>query len=164
MRIRVIGIGTDFGDDAAGLLVVQELAAGPGLPPGVEALPCSRPALLLDMLDGVDGAVLVDATRSGRPPGTVHEPVADDLHEARPVSSHGLGVREALALARALGLAPKRIAIIGIEAGSTSGDSLSRPVRAALAEATARVRARCAAWHAADPASAAGAQEGPRHA
>ena len=161
MRIRVIGIGTDFGDDAAGLLVLQELTAGPGLPQGVEALPCSRPVELLDMLDGMDGAVLVDATRSGRPPGTVHEPVPADLYEARPVSSHGLGVREALALARALGREPRRIAIIGIEASSTTGDGVSRPVRAALAEATARVRSKCAAWHAAD---AAGALEGPRHA
>lgn len=156
MRIRVVGIGTRFGDDAAGLLVVQALAAGSGLPAGVDALPCSRPVELIDMLDGVDGVVLVDATRSGMPPGTVHEPAAADLSAARPVSSHGLGVREALAMARALGRAPERIAIIGIEADSTQGDGVSDPVRAALAEATARVRARCAAWE----AVAAGPAEG----
>lgn len=154
MRIRIVGIGTAFGDDAAGPLLVQTLATGPGLPMGVEAIPCSRPLELLDLLDGVDGAVLVDATRSGRPAGTVHEPAVDDLREARPVSSHGLGVREALAMARALGRAPQRVAIIGIEAESTAGGEVSRPVRAALAEAAAKVRGRCEAWIAGEEASA----------
>jgi len=161
VRIRVIGIGTDFGDDAAGLLVVQGLSAGPGLPSGVDAVPCGRPVELLDLLDGIDGAVLVDATHSGQPPGTVHEPAAADLREVRAVSSHGLGVREALAMARALGRAPKRVAIIGIEAASTIGDGVSRPVHAALAEASARVRAKCAAWRAAE---AGDAREGSQHA
>jgi hydrogenase maturation protease len=161
VRIRVIGIGTDFGDDAAGILVVQGLSSGLGLPPGVDAVPCARPVELLDLLDGIDGAVLVDATRSGQLPGTVHEPAAADLREARAVSSHGLGVREALAMARALGRAPERVAIIGIEVASTRGDGVSRPVRAALAEASARVRAKCTAWRADEPR---GARERPRHA
>ena len=146
MRIRVIGIGTDFGDDAAGLLVMRSLAEGAGLPVGVEAVACRRPVELLEVLDGIDAAVLVDATRSGRPPGTVHEPAADDLRGIRPVSSHGLGVREALAVARALGRAPERIAIVGIEGEATTGDAVSPSVRAALPEAAARVRSRCATW------------------
>jgi len=159
VRIRVIGIGTAFGDDAAGPLLVRGLAAGPALPPGVEAVPCGRPIDLLDALAGIDGAVLVDATRSGQPPGTVHEPALADLREACPVSSHGLGVREAIEMARALGRAPKRIAIIGIEVASTTGESVSAPVRAALAEASARVRAKCVAWHA-DEADRAGGADG----
>ena len=161
MRIRVVGIGTSFGDDAAGLLVVQGLCAEPGLPPGVDAVPCGRPVELLDLLDGIDSAVIVDATRSGQPPGTVHEPLAADLQEARAVSSHGLGVRDALAMARALGRAPKRIAIIGIEVASTLGDGVSQPVHAALAVARARVREKCAAWRAAEAGVAC---EGSPHA
>ncbi len=150
MRIRVVGLGSPFGDDAAGILVAQGLGAGDGLPADTEAVACRRPIELLDALEGVDGAVLVDATRSSRPPGTVHEPALDELREARPVSSHGLGVGEAVALARSLGRAPRRIAIVGIEAASTTGDGLSAPVRAALPEATARVRRRCDAWRAAE--------------
>ena len=161
MRIRVVGIGTDFGDDAAGILVVQDLCAKPGLPPGVDAVPCGRPIELLDLLDGIDGAVIVDATRSGQPPGTVHEPAAGELREARPVSSHGLGVREALSMVRALGRAPKRVAIIGIEVASTSGDGVSGPVHAALAEASMRVREKCAAWRADEAGVVC---EGSRHA
>lgn len=161
MRIRIVGIGTAFGDDAAGPLVVQSLAAGPELPVRVEAISCRRPLDLLDLLDGADGAILVDATQSGEPPGTVRELNAGDLREARPVSSHGLGVREALAMARALGRAPQRIAIIGIEAESTTGGEVSWPVRAALAEAAEKVRGRCAAWIAENDAPAVG---GSRHA
>ena len=127
----------------------------------MDAVSCERPVELLDLLDGIDRAVLVDATRSGQPPGTVHEPAADDLREARAVSSHGLGVREALAMARALGRAPKWVAIIGIEVASTIGDGVSLPVRAALSEASARVRAKCGAWHADE---AGGTREGSQYA
>ena len=148
MRIRVVGIGTDFGDDAVGPRVVQLLASCGGLPPDVDAVRCSRPIELLDLLEGCDGVVLVDATVSGRPPGTVHEPTLGDLREARPMSSHGLGVREALSMARALGRAPGRIAIVGVEAESTSGPEVSAPVREALERAAATVRGRCDAWRA----------------
>ncbi len=170
MRIRVIGIGTPFGDDAAGLLVARDLGAGRALPPGVEVVSCQRPVDLLDALEGIDAALLVDATCSGQPPGTVHEPALADLLEARPVSTHGLGVRQAIEMARALGRAPERIAIIGIEAASTAGEGLSPPVSGALAEACARVRARCAAWCAdgtdtsVERDGLASTREGPRHA
>lgn len=161
MRIRVVGIGTQFGDDAAGPLVAQRLAAGGTLPGGVEAVPCRQPLDLLDLLDGLDGAVLVDAMRSGRLPGTVHEPAFHELDDAQLLSSHGLGVREALALAQTLGRAPQRIALIGIEAGAANGGDMSPSVRVALAEAAVRARRRCEAWVAGAGAPAHGA---PRHA
>ena len=161
MRIRVFGVGTEHGDDAAGPRVARRLAVGGTLPSGVEALPCRRPLELLDLLVGVDGAVLVDATRSGQPPGTVHEPGFDALGEAQALSSHGLGVREALALADALGRTPPRLALIGIEAAAVSGREMSPSVRAALPEAADRARARCEIWIAREAASASGA---PRRA
>ncbi len=142
----MIGVGTPFGDDAAGLLVAEDLAAD-----GVEAVACGRPLELLDAFDGADAVVLVDATRSGRDPGTVHEPALGELREARPLSSHGLGVRQALELARALGRGPQRVAIVGVEAQATQGMELSAAVRAALPEAAARVRECCRALAGATP-------------
>ncbi len=145
MRVRVIGLGTRFGDDASGLLVAEGLAESLA-ESGLEAVSCGRPVDLLEALDGAEAAVLVDATRSGLEPGTVHEPAPEALCEARPVSSHGLGVAEALALARALGRLPERLAIVGIEAERTEGEELSAAVRASLLEARERVLARCRAF------------------
>ena len=145
MSIRLIGLGSPFGDDAAGPAVVARLAAE-GLPAGVEAVIPGRPDALLDALEGAEAAVIVDASRAGLPPGTVHEPAPTELREARALSSHGLGVAGALALAEALGRTPGRLAIVAVEADALEGDGLSAPVRAALPEAARRVRARIAAF------------------
>lgn len=151
MTIRLIGLGTCFGDDAAGPAVVERLAAE-GLPEGVEAVIPARPDALIDALDGADAAVLVDASRSGLAPGTVHEPEPGALREARALSSHGLGVAGALALAGALGRTPRRLAVVAVEAGTAEGDGLSAAVLAALPEAARRVRARLAELAAEAPA------------
>jgi len=143
--IRVIGLGTRQGDDAAGLAAVERLAAA-GLPGGVEACGCERPGLdLLDLLAEVDGAVIVDAMRSGGAPGSVRTVGADELCEAARLSTHALGVGAALALARALGRAPHRLELVGIEAGPEGGTGLSAPVARAIDAAVALVRERALA-------------------
>jgi len=140
VRIRVIGVGTRRGDDAAGLLVAEALAAG-ALPPGVIVRTCERPgADLLGEMKGADAVVIVDATRSGRAPGTVFRVAPEEMVQGRSLSSHALGVREALALAEALGRRPARVALVGIEAGGATRGDLSDPVRASLAEAGTLVR------------------------
>jgi hydrogenase maturation protease len=158
----VIGLGSPFGDDAAGPAVVERLVAE-GLPPGVEAVIWRRPDALADALAGVDAAVLVDASRAGLPPGTVHEPERAALREARALSSHGLGAAGALALAEALGRAPRRLAVVAVEAAVFAGDDLSAAVRAALPEAARRVRTRVAAFaeDASAPASAHDSRSSP---
>ncbi len=134
-------MGSPHGDDAVGWAVVDELAAGSALPRGVRPARCERPPLaLVEALAGADAAVVVDATRSGLAPGTVHEPSADGLREARPLSCHGLGVAHALALARALGRLPPRLAIVGVEAGPLEGDGLSPEAAAGARRAAERVR------------------------
>jgi hydrogenase maturation protease len=141
VRIRVIGVGTRRGDDAAGLVVAEALAAG-ALPPHVVVRTCERPgADLLDALEGADAVVIIDATHSGRAPGTVRRVEPEEMARAQTLSSHALGVREVLALAEALGRRPPRVELVGIEAGSAGGDDLSDPVRASLAETLALVRA-----------------------
>ena len=140
MRIRVIGVGTRQGDDAAGLLVAEALAAG-ALPPGVVVRTCDRPgADLLGEMEGADAVVIIDATRSGRAPGTVFRVAPEEMAGGRSLSSHALGAREALALAEALGRSPARVEIVGIEAGGATRGDLSDPVRASLAEAGSLVR------------------------
>jgi len=138
VRLRVIGIGTSHGDDAAGLLAAERLTRA-RLPPGAEVLRCERPALdLLDALAEADAALVIDAMRSGAPTGHVRRLDPGHLAAASPFSSHGLGVAQTLALARALDRLPPRLAILGIEAGepaSTPAGLPSPAVRRAAARA-----------------------------
>jgi hydrogenase maturation protease len=156
----VIGLGSPFGDDAAGPAVVAQLEAE-GLPPGVEILIAQRPDALVDALAGVEAAVLVDASRAGLPPGTVHEPERAALREPRALSSHGLGAAGALALAEALGRAPRRLAVVAVEAAAFTGHDLSAAVRAALPEAARRVRRRIEAFSAGESAPERGSPGAP---
>lgn len=114
--IRIIGIGSPFGDDAGGLEVARMLANEP--PAYCEIFVTDRPGTnLLDLLDGADSVILVDAVRSGAKPGTLHRLSFDELVRctAHFVSSHELGVAASLQLARKLGRAPARGWVLGIE-------------------------------------------------
>jgi hydrogenase maturation protease len=114
--IRIIGIGSSFGDDAAGLEVARMLAHES--PTNCEVLVADRPGTsLLDLLDGADAAILVDAVRSGAKPGTLHRLSFDELVPctAHFVSSHELGIAASIQLARKLGRAPARGKVLGIE-------------------------------------------------
>lgn len=141
MRIRVIGVGTRRGDDAAGI-AVAEILARQALPAGVTVRICERPgADLLDEMDGVDAVVLVDGTRSDHPAGTVRRVRPGEIAAGPALSTHAMGVHEALGLAEALGRLPARVEIVGIEAGDAREGDLSPPVRDALPLAIATVRA-----------------------
>jgi hydrogenase maturation protease len=104
--IRVIGMGAeDRGDDAAGLLVARLLRTA--APPGVQVHESSGDAGgLLELVEGADRLVLVDAARGGGAPGTVEcVPLTAALRS--PVhSTHGLGLAEALGVATQLGILP----------------------------------------------------------
>ena len=66
MTYSVVGLGApDRGDDAIGLVVAEQLAER-----GVRAVQVKAPLDLLDLFDGHDTVFVVDATRSGTPPGT----------------------------------------------------------------------------------------------
>lgn len=141
MSVLVIGVGTPHGDDAAGLLVARALREA--RPEGVDVSLCESPADLAGLLRPDRAVVLVDATRSGRRPGTVHRVAPEALCvEARGCSSHGFGVAEALALARALGRLPQRLYVVGIEGAEGEGEP-SPALRDALPAALRRVLALC---------------------
>jgi hydrogenase maturation protease len=161
VRIRLIGVGTARGDDAAGLAAAERLAATP-LPPGVEVAACERPADLPELLADADAALLIDALAPAGQPGRVRTVGREELARAGRLSSHALGVAEGLALAEALGRSPARVEILGIEAERSQGDSLSEAVRRGVDEAVAQARARVAAL-AAEAAGASGPPAGPEH-
>lgn len=102
-----------------------------------------EPTRLIEHLEGLDVAVVVDAVRTGSPPGTVHVvEVADGPLPAELglASTHAFGVGEALELARMLGRAPRRVVIVGVEGAAFGmGDPVTPQVEAALAGAAEQV-------------------------
>jgi hydrogenase maturation protease len=102
-RGRVIGIGQEAaGDDHAGLAVLEHLRAR-GVPEGVELLRAAEPSALVPLLETPAPVVLVDAVLAS-PAGEVLvlEPEALEQRGFSSVSTHGLGVAQAVALARLL--------------------------------------------------------------
>jgi hydrogenase maturation protease len=131
------------GDDAAGLEVLRLLEGT--LPDGVRMLGCEgEPVALLDGWADCELAIVVDATRSGAEPGTVRRIPAHETRlpdELTRASTHVLGVREAIELARALGKLPPRTIVYGIEGSSfDTGALLSPEVAAATAVVAAAIR------------------------
>jgi len=146
MPVRVIAIGQGAaGDDGVGFAVLDQLRRD-GVPPGVELLRADEEGALVTLLETPRAVVLVDAVL-GSPPGRVVELAPADLVASglRPVSTHGLGVAQAIALARTVapeGITPSiRIVGITIDRPLHYVQALSPPVAAAVAPAAARVRA-----------------------
>jgi hydrogenase maturation protease len=143
-QVLVIGIGhPDRGDDAVGLLVARRLAASNSMP--IEVRESGGDLLtIVDDWAGAGAVILVDAVVGTGAPGAVC--VIDLIAETAPgehnVSSHGFGLAEAVALARALGTLPKALHLVGIEgAAFTVGTTPSAAVQAAIPTASAAVRA-----------------------
>jgi hydrogenase maturation protease len=107
----------------------------------VRVVTCERGTDLIDALGEARGAVIVDAMRSGTAPGSVRRIPAAALRASSGLSTHAFGVSAALALVQALGRAPHRIEVVGVEAGVAAYGELSSEVEAAIVEASALVRA-----------------------
>jgi hydrogenase maturation protease len=102
---------------------------------------------LIERLRGTDSAFLVDAAVTGAPPGTIHvfDCAIADLPTMRPgASSHGLGVAEAIAMARALHELPRVCRLYAIEGVNFApGAAISPAVRAAAEELAATMMSVC---------------------
>jgi hydrogenase maturation protease len=139
----VIGIGNeDRSDDACGRWTARRLVGQ--VPARVEESE-GEATRLLDLWAGATSAIIVDAVRSGAPPGTVHRRSMDG-GRAGPhplaTSTHGLGLAEAIGLGRALGRAPPHIVVYGIEVASLApGRGLTPSVERAVAEVAGRIQA-----------------------
>ena len=135
-RILIIGIGNAYRtDDGAGLAVAAELDKIPL--PGADILQtCGDGASLIEAWNGRKHVVLVDATLSGAPPGTIHR--IETSTEALPSSfshhsTHSVSLAEAVELARVLKRLPARLTVMGIEGRDFhSGTTLSPAVRTAV--------------------------------
>jgi hydrogenase maturation protease len=139
-RAVVIGVGNEFRrDDAAGPAVVAVLAGQ--VPDGVTlAVNDGEPTRMIEAWAGAPLAIVVDAVRAGPAvPGRLHRLVLDHpaLGPGGPVSSHGLGLGDAVRLGRALDRMPGRLIVHAVEAGDLSQGTGLTPAVAAVIDTLA---------------------------
>lgn len=158
-KVVIAGLGNEYRhDDAVGSIVSERAAHATGarcLGPVVD------PLELLGRWDDASCAIVVDALHSGAAPGTIRvldvsppgrapdacgDPAGDVLSPSpRPAnraatSTHGVDVLGVLRIARAVGRAPERVVLVGIEGEDFSpGVGLSSRVGTAVPEAVHRV-------------------------
>ena len=112
-------------DDAAGVLVVQNLAAKFFFPEELTVLDGGTLGLdLLPYLEGIDRLLVVDAVETGEPVGSLIRMTGDDipLALATKVSPHQMGLKDLLLVADLQGYAPKEMVLWGVQPGSIEMD------------------------------------------
>ena len=132
----VLAIGSPSGDDQAGWLVGRALENR--LPADVKIELLDRPgSALIPLLEKADRVMLVDAMQGGGQTGTIrhfgHDEWVNFRQGLSSHSTHGLGVFDALMLARVLGCLPREMTLYGIEIGSALPGS--KPSDAVIAAA-----------------------------
>ena len=135
----IIGCGNrQRGDDGAGILVAERLRER-----GIEAV--ARVGEVTDLIEawkGADDVIVVDAVVTGSPLGTVQawdgrQPLAS---LSTTTSTHGLGLAEAIELARVLNRLPARLRVYGVEGRRFGpGTEISPEVHRAVEEVVRRI-------------------------
>jgi len=142
----VIGLGNPLrGDDGVGVRVAQTLATS-ALPANVDVIDGGTQGLgIVNLLEGRQRVILVDAADVGRRPGEFVRFTLDQarlLGDDRMLSIHAAGLREALLLARALEILPDEVVIFGVQPANLEwDDDLSPGVKAVLPNLIAAVLA-----------------------
>ena len=151
MSTLIIGLGNPLlRDDAVGLHVARQVRAALGDREDVEDVEVVEEACgglrLMERMVGFDRAILIDAIRSGRPPGTVLTLDPREMRTQHSASAHDVNLPTALALGRRTGArlpADDRLSVIAVEADDveTFGETMTDPVEAAVPRAAERVLA-----------------------
>jgi hydrogenase maturation protease len=143
MNVLIAGIGNSFcGDDAAGPAAARLLRER--LHGSVSVI--EEPGELTSLIDAWQGAALViiiDATSSGSPAGTIHRLDATMLRRSTGIfrtSTHIIGILDVIEIARSLGRLPAALVLYGIEGKSfQTGDRFSPEVENAIHDLVTRV-------------------------
>ena len=130
----IIGCGNpQRGDDAVGIVAAEKLRAL-----GIAAKVCpGETSELMEAWAGADDVIVIDAVVTGAPTGTIHIWNGQQLpaFATSAGSTHGLGVAEAIRLARALNRLPARLRVYGIEGKQFEiGAGISAAVEQAVRE------------------------------
>lgn len=126
----LLGVGSPQPGDDAGWRVVEHIHRF-ALLPGWECHALDRPGLgLLDYFHPDRHILLVDSMLSHDTPGSLLELQPEALIQtSRALSTHAVGVAEALALAQTIGLWPRSLRIFGVVVASVEEQNLLDPER-----------------------------------
>jgi hydrogenase maturation protease len=135
-NIVVIGIGNEYrSDDGVGIAIARRLRER-FLTKITVLEESGEGAALIDSWKGATWVMLVDAVRSGAPPGTIHRldargaPVPGGFFH---YSTHAFSVAEAIELARSLDQLPPHLLVYGVEGENFSaGEEMSATVERAM--------------------------------
>jgi len=141
----VIGLGNPLrGDDGVGIWIAEQIAAADWPDVMVLAIESGEPTQLIEAWAGAKRVYVVDALVAPLPPGRVlrfdllRNPVPAHLAT---FSTHGLGLSEAVQLARILGALPSKLTLYGIVGQQFAyGVSLTPEVATAAQYVVARLR------------------------
>ncbi len=148
-HIVIIGVGNEYRrDDGVGIAITRRLRAL--FPTDVTIMEASgEGAALIEAWKGATWVMLVDAVRSGAPPGAIHR--LDARAEPMPsgffhYSTHAFSVAEAVELSRSLDQLPPHLIVYGIEgenfaAGVGLSSAVKQAVEAVVERAAEDVRA-----------------------
>ena len=136
-HVLVLGIGNVLmQDEGLGVRAVERLQERYHLPPEVRAVDGGVMGLeLLPYLEDAERVLVLDAVKTGRPPGSVVRLEGQDIPVALALktSIHEVGLQEVLAVGRFRGTLPTRITLWGMEPACMEvGIGLSPTVSTAL--------------------------------
>jgi hydrogenase maturation protease len=144
--ILVLGLGNMLlCDDGVGPALVEQLSESVERWKGrVEFVDGGTQGLaLLGQLSGRQALIIVDAMRTGAPPGTIHRLTWNELREVTPKrgnSGHEGNAGELLAAAQLIDQLPDRLFLVGVEPEKIeTGVGLSAPVQEAMSDAYCQV-------------------------
>ncbi len=140
----VLGVGNVLmGDDGLGSRAVRAFEARYELPPGVEVIDGGTGGLaLLELLQGFESVIVIDAILSGAEPGTIERYGGEELKGAKHpprASAHQVGLYELIETARFSGHAPS-VTLIGVVPEKVlAGSGLSKTLQKTIGPVTEKI-------------------------
>ena len=142
----ILGLGNPLAtDDSVGLRVVEQLKPLLAGRTDVELSEDYWGGLrLMERMIGFDVAIVIDAIRTGAPPGTIHRLTAGGIPTQRSASAHDVNLATALEFGRRAGVQVpdnRNVQLVGVEAGDilSFGEGCTPEVQAAIPRAVEAV-------------------------
>lgn len=140
--IKVLGIGSPFGDDQVGWRVAEALKQQLSMR-RVIIESHDRPGIrLIELMSGANTVFIIDAVKSNSKIGTIHYAKNNEIFkEEHKLSTHDIGISQALQLGSALNALPENVIMYGIEIDTIIfGTTLSQHVESAIEQVVIQLK------------------------